>query len=36
MVLDGDAVGYGIQETIYNGVFPELNLGEESDFDTYA
>jgi hypothetical protein len=33
---DGDATGFGIQETIYNGVFPELNLTKESDFDTYA
>ncbi|MGE4322986.1 MAG: hypothetical protein AB7E60_08140 [Sphingobium sp.] len=32
MVRDGDAVGYGIQESIYQGVFPELDLTEESSF----
>jgi hypothetical protein len=36
IIRDGDASGFGIQETIYNGVFPELGLTAESDFDTYA
>jgi hypothetical protein len=31
IVRDGDAVGYGIQESIYAGLFPELGLGPESD-----
>lgn len=32
MVRDGDAVGYGIQETIFIGLFPELGLNADSDF----
>ncbi len=31
MVTDGDSVGYGIQESVYAGVYPELGLTEESD-----
>ena len=30
-VREGDAVGYGIMESIVTGVWPELGLGEESD-----
>ncbi|MCC6917782.1 MAG: hypothetical protein IT548_01180 [Alphaproteobacteria bacterium] len=30
-VRDGDAVGWGIQESIYTGDFPELGLGPDSD-----
>lgn len=30
-VQDGEASGYGIQESAYSGVFPELGLGPESD-----
>ncbi|MCC6920129.1 MAG: hypothetical protein IT548_13075 [Alphaproteobacteria bacterium] len=32
MVREGDAVGFGIQETILIGVYPELGLTAESDF----
>ena len=32
MVRDGDAVGYGLQESVYSGLFPEMGLGAESDF----
>lgn len=35
-IREGNATGFGIQESIYNGVFPELGLGEDSDFDTYG
>jgi hypothetical protein len=31
-VRDGDAVGYGIMESLIGGVWPELGLTEESDF----
>ncbi|CUU53650.1 hypothetical protein Ga0074812_101148 [Parafrankia irregularis] len=31
-VRDGDAVGYGIQESIYLGVFPELGLDKSSNY----
>jgi len=31
-VRDGDAIGYGIQETLYVGNYPELSLGPDSDF----
>lgn len=31
-VRDGDAVGYGLQESIYDGTFPELGLTADSDF----
>jgi len=31
MVRDGDAVGYGIQESIYRGLFPDLGLLEDSN-----
>ncbi|MBU6266625.1 MAG: hypothetical protein KGN34_03730 [Sphingomonadales bacterium] len=30
----GDLVGYGIQESIYTGVFPDLGLTAESDYPT--
>ncbi|MBI2963156.1 MAG: hypothetical protein HYY35_05325 [Deltaproteobacteria bacterium] len=30
-VREGDAEGYGIQESIYSGLFPELGLGADSD-----
>ena len=30
-VRDGDAVGYGIMESLIGGVWPELGLTEESD-----
>ena len=30
-VREGDAVGYGIMESIIGGVWPELGLTEESD-----
>ena len=30
-VRDGDAVGYGIMESLISGVWPELGLGPESD-----
>ena len=30
-VREGDAVGYGIMESIISGVWPELGLTEESD-----
>jgi hypothetical protein len=32
-VQEGDAVGYGIMESILRGVWPELGLGEDSDHD---
>ncbi len=32
-VREGDAVGYGIMESILRGVWPELGLGAESDHD---
>ncbi len=32
-VQEGDAVGYGIMESILRGVWPELGLGAESDHD---
>jgi hypothetical protein len=31
-VRDGDAVGYGIMESLIGGVWPELGLTEESDY----
>lgn len=34
MLKDGDLIGYGIQESIFTGVFPELGLTEESDYPT--
>jgi hypothetical protein len=34
-VREGTAVGYGIQESIYSGLFPELGLGPESDFSSH-
>ncbi len=34
IVRDGEAVGFGIQETIYQGVYPELGLTEDSDHPT--
>lgn len=34
MVKDGDAVGYGIQESMYHGDYPELGLTPESDFSS--
>jgi hypothetical protein len=30
MIRDGDAIGFGIQESIYRGVFPELGLAEDT------
>jgi hypothetical protein len=33
-VEDGTATGYGIQESVYSGVFPELGLGPESDYSS--
>ena len=33
-VEDGTAGGYGIQESVYAGVFPELGLGADSDFSS--
>jgi hypothetical protein len=33
-VHDGEAKGYGIQESVYTGVFPELGLGPESDYSS--
>lgn len=30
-VQEGDAIGYGIQESMYSGVFPELGLDQSSD-----
>lgn len=30
-VTDGDAIGYGIQESVYTGVYPELGLTAETD-----
>lgn len=32
IVREGDAVGYGIQETIFVGIFPELGLQADFDF----
>jgi hypothetical protein len=32
-VREGDAVGYGIMESILRGDWPELGLGPESDHD---
>ena len=32
-VREGDAVGYGIMESIIRGEWPELGLGAESDHD---
>jgi len=32
-VQEGDAVGYGIMESILRGIWPELGLGPESDHD---
>lgn len=30
-IMDGDATGYGIQESVYAGLYPELGLTAESD-----
>jgi hypothetical protein len=33
-VEDGEATGYGIQESVYSGLFPELGLGADSDYSS--
>jgi hypothetical protein len=35
LVRDGDAVGYGIMESLIGGVWPELGLTEESDHKVF-
>lgn len=34
LVKDGDAIGYGIQESVFAGVYPELGLTADSDFSS--
>lgn len=36
IIRDGDAVGYGFQESIYTGLFPELNLEADSNYDVFS